>query len=518
MTTKTFVFLGGLNCFMKYGQFCLHFPTGTTRAEINNYLIKKSNPAAVTFTSQSEFCPTQRTIMIADYTQIANHTYVYVKDGDEFYYYFIDNIEPLPIADDAPAPHPALIHISPDCMLTDFYHTDGENDTYTLPHIFGNLIQSTDVWGNRYGDLPIRPVYNYIEGFDDEIFLNRQRYICVTFATQYTVGAMVLNKAYDNDLIDGIVTAANIIKIKDSKVKPSEQNVNILHIYVLPRDWLFDITSNPNSGDNYFSYETSSGKTGEALKFSLSNLNERVAYYEPDRNKVGAGTKIILQLATKTIDIPYAPTQALDGTPFFDYHLPNINIYINATNYGSDTITILMLLNGEFIDITADFEADFAVNEQRLQMSQDKIGTVLGTVTNAIGAVGGVVGGARSGDYFGAVSSLAAGVQGVTGQIAALRAPAQAQNNGNALTAYWVYVGMRWIYLDADNKDQIQAEIDNHGYIYQGNFVRLTASDFRHDDVFYKLANVYCIGYFDNDTSKEIAERFERGIKFYGIS
>lgn len=489
--------------FVKGGE---RVPRPTTPAIIPAYLARLK---VAEYTNEGTFFEGQERIIVDNFDEIdgANFCSIEVAEGDTHYYY-IDDIRRVP---GNPAPDAAEIYITEDVFLTDFFQVkDGRIVTPTS--ICGRIAQTDYNFNTRakyYKIRPVEPIYKAPQISVIEPYPDGTRYAFIGYTTAQTVGsvAFVWAAEYLNsrlNVLNGVQFAGGITTIVVQGKLPLD--VSLLNLFIIPYSWVENLIQ-PDDGSYFQSVE--------------STDNIPCTVFDP--TKLSTGIIKVAELspgeitADKTTFKTAMHEEPIEGTNNESENPTRIGIYLETSvGYGTDTLTILATINNKVIDLTEDFKVDYPLNEAALQLAQHKSTAAINSVATVIGSVGGVIGGATSGNYFGAVSSAIAGIEGLTSQYEGLKNPPSLHNAGNGGNAIAVYGGLAFYqYSNAANADEVSEEINARGYLYPQTPYRDITDLITANAVNYmRLLNAEIVGNFGADVADEIAARFARGIMF----
>lgn len=496
--------------FMQGGERVPWVPKGATLEEINNYFNKLL--VAMFNVTDRQFTSNQERIAVADYNAIkdCNYCRVYSSQTDETVNYFITNIVVMTGAL-GKAPAPAWVYIEEDDFFNNFYGLD-KNNAVKYPTVRGRVAQTTIDTAlfsferdQVQSQPPVAPIFRKT-------------------SLKYTAAEMHNDFAYIACMVDqngrfwyaiyradktGIRRCGTLAKaVKLHNIATGDVNVQTVAMWLVPWSWAEAITTTlsastitDNNEQTLTVYTTIMAPSGGVLKVA-----EYVAPYVPAYGKLWVKTPA---QAIELVTTSYATTDQRNV----------ISIYIEPPADGqmSNTLTIYMGVNGDLVDVTNDYTMDFAINEAAAQYAQQKVSYKINTASNVISAVGGFIGGVSSGNYFGAVSSAAGGIAGITGQYAALKTPANMSNAGSAANALF-YNMLAFLYNDQPaNLEEIQAEINRHGWIYPSLPYTDNAENSVSAASYIKLSECEVWGAFDNNAAKQIADKFMAGVKFIAI-
>lgn len=356
-------------------------------------------------------------------------------------------------------------------------------------------------------------------------------YFVVAFTTEDGAVQTAWVKAKSSNIEDFVVECFGISNLATLKPRNSDasHNIKISRIYAIPVAWTK--TSFPNFKPVSYDLVSQDGKNTWPANF--------VAVSGGD---FGANAEIqIFQDNLEYLFDPYSSVYLFTPSRVIEIQDPTcqrrIDIFLGVgAEYGSDQISVTMLLDGKTYDITDDFLIDFAINEQSLWQEQHGQEVVLNKVAAAIGGIGGVVGGVVSGNYFGAVQSLVGGVSSFVGMDSGLKDPAVQKGQGSFLTTYVQRSHIFALILSGHTQrnDPYMEYVKRYGYtLTEPVFVRYKgyptddpstllypSADLGDDpDIgfFLKMSNVtirrMAMG-FSEDAANYIKARLEAGVRF----
>ena len=392
------------------------------------------------------FAETQREIVVNGDTAVtidngaANYVYiaqtgtstigVYANDVRPAYYW-VDDLQFVGVSDGTPA---AIVTISPDVWLTDFFPN--------TPTVRGRLAQSTILMAGEPRTPLVAPVFDQRFIVQTNALTGNSFWVVGVFTDarggiqSYAIDAN--NMATAKQWAQAMGGAAKItITVPSAPAQDIE--ISCIRVYIIPDD--FATTTN---GERIVNTSTNTG-------YLITSANGVKIDVYPFATIGGVGLKRVHNVTFP----PALPTftslssRAWICTPARFVELNEMrgiswnnskplaaSFFISASSSGDDGIKIYMQVGTEFIDVSDDFLADFATNAQSVQQAQQKQLVALQAITGVIGAAGGVAGGVASGNYFGAVQSIAGGVQSIAGLGQARRTPAQMRGNGGVAAFY----------------------------------------------------------------------------------
>ena len=475
--------------------------------------------------SEKQFSETQNQIVLANAAAVNNANYVriarttasqtqsnYDLDTDPAFFW-VEDVQIICTTKDTDGQRSAIITISPDPWLTDFC------DASSAAQLRGRLKQSTKQQPGERIAPPVEPVTDFskmtftdVSGTDDADSL-----FCVVgvFADAYGGIAIFASKT-GKKRIESVVSNPNItdyVYYFSKSVswryapQPAEGSVavNCIKLLVVPNDWI----EWAKQGSNVI-LTTDSERELEAVAISIKS-DFRLHFVASINTPAFFSPKYNYFLITPSRII------RLENTPYIldpNRH-PVGHIYIGVPHgYSSDGIAIILDIEGEIIDITDDFQADFAVNDQALKQAQQKENVSLSVMTGVIGSIGGVVGGVASGNYFGAIQSALGGASAIMAPTVARKTPAAQKGSGNVITAIYGQ-GILAIAntFQVANSTQYDTALSRYGYIYPNKpYIELNS----YDDIkgnFYAFEDVEVTGITGGQASAiEIATDLIRGV------
>lgn len=432
-------------------------------------------------------------------------------------YYWVDDIEFLgvPPAENEPA---AMVTISPDVWLTDFFPN--------TPTVRGRLAQSSNLIATSPREPTVTPQFQYGA-------------ITVTNALAgthvRTVGFFVQD---DGEIIclamsaqQSILAVQNYVQYMGnaSKYLISEQeskNIKCLRVYIVPEDFFtLDDGTNIFNNNDAGKIETADGLHVGVFspRGSTKTFYQMLHVFDIDGSDVmGVNDKAYIATPSRFIEIVngrglvFLPSG--ETSPRVQYAA---SVYISLSAAGENGMQILFLCGNEFVDVSDDFMVDFAVNDDAVRQAQHKQLFAVRNITGAIGAIGGAVGGAASGNYFGAVQSIAGGAEQLVSRAAERKSPANVTGSGDAMGALWsvdmlvYFVKMSTII----NGDEVDAAADEFGYVYTNNpYVRYDETDPIPRDDYYRFSVVDVTDMTGGATAaEEVATAFTNGVRLVSL-
>ena len=392
------------------------------------------------------FAETQREIIVDGATAVAADdgmaNYVYIAqttnsavgvytDDVRGAYYWLDDLQFVGVAgNDTPA---AVVTISPDVWLTDFFSSH--------PIVQGRLAQSTVLFGESPRTPLVAPVFDQRYNYQDDALTSTGFWVVGTFTdARGGIQAYAIDASNMSTAKQWAQTMGGAAKITITVPSAPAQEIEITcaRVYIVPADF-----ATTTDGDSLINTSTATG-------YEIESANGVMIDVYPFAVLAGVGLKRVYdvplpvagafrELNSKSwICTParFVELSEMRGISWENSTPLAASFYISASSGGDDGIKIYMQVGTEFIDVSDDFMADFAVNAQSVQQSQQKQLVALQAITGVIGAAGGVAGGVASGNYFGAVQSVAGGVESLASLGAARRTPAQMRGNGGVAAFY----------------------------------------------------------------------------------
>lgn len=402
------------------------------------------------------FAETQREIVIdgdtAETVDAGKANYIYIAQCENLAssynndvhpaYYWLDDLQFYGVQDGTGSA-PAVVTISPDVWLTDF--CSGATT------VRGRIAQSTV----NIATMPRTPVIQPYYNIDNTIQIDALPARPATGNNYWVVGIFSANDGGISTYaipagswgtlrlwVETMGSAAKITKTpKSGSGQAISKNVNCIKLYILPaafveyatgmsifsRSSLIENKLESAGGvvyDDMYSPSYSAG-TGLVKTFTVD-------FGADSGNFLALNKKSWLATPARFIELSAAKGM-LDGAG--NYIAP-ASVYVSIAGSGDDGLKLYLQTGEEFIDISDDYAADFAANTAAVQQAQQKQLIALQAITGVIGAVGGAAGGVASGNYFGAVQSIAGGVQSIAQIAAARKSPAQIRGNGGVASFF----------------------------------------------------------------------------------
>ena len=431
-------------------------------------------------------------------------------------YYWVDDLQFVGVAgNDTPA---AVVTISPDVWLTDFFSSQ--------PIVRGRLAQSTVLFGGSPRTPLVAPVFDQRFNYQANALTGGGFWVVGVFTDArggiqaYAVDASSMATAEQWAQTMG---GAAKITITVPSAPAEDIEISCARVYIIPDDF-----ATTTDGDSIVNTSTATG-------YEITSANDVKINVYPFATLGGVGLKRV-----HDVTVPAAGnfrdlnSKAWICTPARFVELNEMrgiswdgatplaaSFFMSASSGGDDGIKIYMQVGSEFIDVSDDFVADFATNTQAVQQAQQKQLIALQAITGVIGAAGGAVGGLASGNYFGAVQSIAGGVETVAGLGQAKRAPAQMRGNGG-VAAFYGFTNTLILLLSLGtpaNSDEISAVEAEYGWQYDNApYMDFNAGGLELD-AYYRFADVAVSNMTGGQgAQQEVANALATGVRFVDIS
>lgn len=502
---------------------------------LKKYIVAEFVSGSVFSETQSSFCVKNWDQYQADGIDLANYVRI-ARVSDKGTplsdinpsYNWITNVEVC--AYQYEGGQPAIVSIVGDSWVTDFCEV-------LRGHIVGRLEQTSNpvlIGKNRPVSLPVSASsWGGVSLPSKRAFLNdtdAYRIVAIVTTEFSNIRGLITSvpqkysqtdPTADDNLLGNLWDFAGMTGIKPTKGGDVPYNATLSKLYVIP-EWMCERIEYDE--DEYTIVPSGIGGDITVRPFLVRNytLPEMLGATDtPDIATEAAdiAKKIYLRTPARFIEVPHdtAPSEGATNT--------NVRVYMSYSSsgynresgaQGDDELSIYALIDGNFYDISADFETPFAVNEEALKLSQNKISTAIKAAANVIGAVGGVVGGVASGNYFGAVQAGVGGVAGLSENYDIQRQPATAKGSGSVLTMLMCeHCTLQFVEVPATNRDEINAAVEEFGYIMK---VPQTVDmcDYLPEMAghFYRMSNVSVYGFSGGSVAaEEIKAIFERGVR-----
>ena len=477
------------------------------------------------------FAETQREIVVDGDTAIAaddgmaNYAYIAQTNNSTIgnynndvrpAYYWVDDLQFVGVqGNDTPA---AVVTISPDVWLTDFFSSQ--------PIVQGRLAQSTVLFGESPRTPIVAPVFDQRFNYQANALTGNGFLVVGVFTDArggiqaYAVDAY--NMALAEQWVQAIGGAAKItITVPSAPAQDIE--ISCIRVYIIPDDF-----ATTTDGESIV-------KTSTATKYLITSANDVKIDVYPFATLGGVGLKrvhdVTLPVAGNFRDLNskawictparFVELNEMRGISWDGATPLAASFFISASSGGDDGIKIYMQVGTEFIDVSDDFAADFATNTQAVQQAQQKQLIALQAITGVIGAAGGAVGGLASGNYFGAVQSIAGGVETVAGLGQAKRTPAQMRGNGG-VAAFYGFTNTLVLLLSLGtpaNSDEISAVEAEYGWQYDNAPCMNFNAGGMALDAYYRFADVAVSNMTGGQgAQQEVANALAAGVRFVDIS
>lgn len=481
-------------------------------------------------TSEGGFRTRQNSVVWKDAEKVRMANYMRVaRAGDGDYttdgapsYYWVDDVEELGEFTDIE--NAAVLRLTVDHFATGMFATDEYSIT-------GRLVQTTLAYPaiNRQRRVPVvTPSYEggaitfgpiACNEFAVVINATNERGNTLQLILPVTGSDLPETSAL---LVQAIRRAGSASAVKITSIAAgSKVNVNVLGISVLPYTWVEELGGLAEDEGTLYSQYTGTETETPVFILATQSAMQRgptlVADYLVGQDGTFQGktlkpySKLVFRTPARFIELTGDPTITQSNS---------VKIYIeyaNAGGAGADKLTIYAFLNGEFVDISDDFTADFAVNQQALQQAQQKELVALRTLSSVVGGIGGVVGGVRSGNYFGAVQSAFGAVGSIADLAAARKTPAQLHTGGSVMNAVLSSSLVGYLEIEPTNTGLDTAEREE-GYILPDKQEYGLLNAVPEDDFTPKYFRIegarVVVGRGGQDANNYIAQRLENGVRF----
>ena len=401
------------------------------------------------------FAETQREIVIdgttAETVDAGKANYIYIAQcgngaasyNDDVHpaYYWLDDLQFYGVQDGTGSA-PAVVTISPDVWLTDF--CSGQTT------VRGRLAQSTVDISTMPRTPVIQPYYN----IDNTIQIDALPARPVRGNNYWAVGIFAANNgsiltyaipesswALLRGWVNAMGEAAKITQTPRSGGSSITLNVECIKLYILPAAFVeygVGISIFSRSSWVESTLETAGGVVYDDMY--IPSYSAGAGFVKTFTINLGADSGNFLALNKKSwIVTPARFVELSAAKGMIDSagnYLAPASVYVSIAGSGDDGIKLYLQTGEEFIDISDDYAADFPANTAAVQQAQQKQLIALQAITGVIGAVGGAAGGVASGNYFGAVQSIAGGVQSIAQIAAARKSPAQIRGNGGVASFF----------------------------------------------------------------------------------
>lgn len=479
------------------------------------------------------FAETQREIIVDGSTAVAaddgKANYVYIaqttnptvgayEDDVRGAYYWLDDLQFVGVQDGSDTPA-AVVTISPDVWLTDFCSSQ--------PIVRGRLAQSTILFGGSPRTPLVAPVFDQRFNYQATALADNIGFWVVGVFTDarggiqsYAISASNMGTAQQWAQAMG---GASKIKITIPSAPAQDIEISCISVYIIPDDF-----ATTTDGDSIVNTSTATG-------YEITSANDVKINVYPFATLGSVGLKrvhdVTLPVAGNFRDLNsktwictparFVELSEMRGIAWDRARPLAASFFISASSGGDDGIKIYMQVGTEFIDVSDDFVADFATNTQAVQQAQQKQLIALQAITGLIGAAGGAVGGLASGNYFGAVQSIAGGVETVAGLGQAKRTPAQMRGNGG-VAAFYGFTNTLVLLLSLGtpaNSDEISAVEAEYGWQYDNApYMDFSAGGIPLDE-YYRFADATVSNMTGGQgAQQEVANALASGVRLVDIS
>lgn len=504
---------------------------------LKKYIVAEFVSDAVFSETQSSFCVKNwdqyqqagKGIDIANYVRIARLSATGTPLSDiNPSYNWITNVEIC--AYQYEGGQPAIVSIVGDSWVTDFCenpfgHIVGRLEQTSNPQLIGKnrpvvLPVSASSWGGT-GRPSKRAFLNNTDAYRIVAIVTTEFSNIRGLITSVPQKYSQTNPTAGDNLLGNLWDFAGMTGIKPTTGGDVTYNAMLSKLYVVP-EWMC----------SHIEYDEAeytivpSGTGGNIVvrpflmrEYKLPNIFGTADAPDIAKEAADVAKKIYLRTPSRFIEVPH------DTAPSDGATNPVVRVFMSYSSsgykgksgvQGDDELSIYAIINGNFYDISADFETPFAVNDEALKLSQNKTSTAINAVANVIGAVGGVVGGVASGNYFGAVLAGAGGFAGLSENYDIQRQPATAKGSGSVLTMLMCeHCTLQFVDVPATNADEINAAVEEFGYIMK---VPQTVDmcDYLPELAghFYRMSNVSVYEFSGGSVAaEEIKAIFERGVR-----
>ena len=460
----------------------------------------------------------------ANYMRVARTSsdaiYDYANDTSPLYYW-VDEVEQLATPDSTVA----RLSITRDYFMSDVMQLPKE--TRDKVAFSGELIATTEkplnVQTTTEKTPYISPEYSGAEPTFYPVISDRKFAVvlCGTDARGDTFQCAIPSTDTSGDTIFQVAELQTNISIASTAIayRTETNNISVQRLYVIPQTWA-DIISTSGEYDLYYEDADGVKKSKPVKVFSgvggaLPKTAVKVGDYilaTPELEDIKPYTRVFFKTPARTIEL--TADQSIEEDR-------RITIYaaVSWTGAGSNGLTIYAFINGDFVDISDDFTADFAVNAEALRQAQQSELTALRAISAAVGAVGGITGGVASGNYFGAVQSGISGVSTIAQLGAAKKTPATMRNGGSAMNGILEIGEIAYITVQPKNKATLNAYETRNGYLYPSKpWVIFGMPELEPPNLtaYYRVENAKISGLKTGGQAAEryIASRLETGVRF----
>lgn len=477
------------------------------------------------------FAETQREIIVDGATAVAADdgmaNYVYIAqttnsavgvytDDVRGAYYWMDDLQFVGVSDgpDTPA---AVVTISPDVWLTDFSQNNAS--------VRGRLAQSTLLIADEPRTPLVAPVFDQRFNYQANALTGSGFWVIGVFTDarggiqSYAIDANSM--ALANQWAQTMGGAAKIT-ITIPSAPSQDIEISCIRVYIIPDDF-----AETTDGESIINTSTATG-------YEITSANDVKIDVHPFASLGGVGLKRVYdaplpvagafrELNSKSwICTParFVELSEMRGIAWDNSTPLAASFFVSASSGGDDGIKIYMQVGTEMIDVSDDFLADFATNTQAVEQAQQKQLIALQAITGVIGAAGGAVGGAASGNYFGAVQSIAGGVEAIAGLGQARRSPAQMRGNGG-VSAFYGLTNTLVLFFGMGtpaNSAEIEEIEEEFGWQYNNAPYHFSAANLLLDN-YYRFSDVTVDGITGGQgAQQEVANALVTGVRLVDIS
>lgn len=467
----------------------------------------------------------------ANYLRVAKTQNTAIKDystDTNVSFWWVDDVQLLG-AVNAAGDLAARVTISPDVWLTDFFAAESS------PTVTGRIEQTTIEIDDLEKTPPLQPIWDYGVPYSENILKefpppsNPDYEFCVVVFLSTNANDILgmISDPYSSTNPTLAITVAQISGASKLRIYPkneenpspaAEWNVSVIKMYVVPEifvknlrntgaSYRYEIESSPSGlKTDVESFSTYSGISSNQYNIVYQTQKPKYMFWDPLHYLYfGTPSRLI------KVDTRADPDGGTGGN-----EKALMSIAVTSNSFGTESLTITLFINGEIIDISEDFEVDYAVNEAGVAQSQFKSLAALRGISSAVGAIGGFAGGIASGNYFGAVQSLISGASALGDLAKVKKQPAQVKNeNGNVPNLLESLGPIYWVYSRSPlNIVAVTNAINSYGYIYEANPVISYESGAIPRDEYFRFAQVDVFGMTGGQNSAvEISEALLRGVR-----
>lgn len=316
---------------------------------------------------------------------------------------------------------------------------------------------------------------------------------------------------------------SNAYKIKDKTEE--EQNISVLNIYVLHENivrlWLDKMPQQSVQNVTLFT-KMQDGSEHQTQMITLSwyastgstIFSSRFYIFPENDADFDFTDQLYICTPNRFIKYDNLVSSALSVELYFAVGSYTADEY---SSIGEEGFNLYLRIENEIYDITDDYKVSFAVNEKAINQAQFQGSTALSAIGSVIGSIGGTIGGVMSGNYFGAVQSVAGGFEGITSMQDAKKTPGSIKSQG-AAGCNWGAVGAGIGYLLIKQSQQTDTLASKVGYIYtEAPFVEFTSDEITDDFYKFQTCDAVNLSGGGQDAQATIEALFTRGVRFKAL-